>query len=119
MAEYEFELPFPPSTNSMYRVYRGRSILSKQCREYTKKVCALMNEMRLTNEQIDNRLRVTLELNAPTRRKYDIDNRVKALMDALQKSGFIVDDEQVDSLHIERGVIVSGGRVTVRVELLS
>ena len=74
--------------------------------------------MNLADEEIDGRLRVTIELHAPTKRKYDIDNRVKVLLDALQASRFICDDEQIDSLHVERGVICSDGNTTVRVEVL-
>ncbi len=82
-------------------------------------VIAIMGELGLSDEKIDDRLRIYLELHAPTRRKYDLDNRLKVLLDSLQASGFIVDDEQIDSLHVERGVIVMGGKTIVRVELLA
>ena len=119
MIDYEFVLPFPPSANGLYRVFRGRTIVSKQCREYKKTVIAIMEELGLADEQLEDRLRVYIELHAPTRRKYDLDNRLKVLMDSLQASGFMVDDEQVDSLRVDRGVIVTGGKTIVRVELLT
>jgi crossover junction endodeoxyribonuclease RusA len=114
---YEFEVPFPPSVNGLYRVFKGRTIVSKQCREYKKTVIAIMTELGLANKNIDDRLRLYLELHAPTKRKYDLDNRLKVLLDALQASGFITDDEQIDSLHVERGVIMSGGKTIVRMEM--
>ena len=114
---YEFEVPFPPSVNGLYRVFKGRTIVSKQCREYKKTVIAIMEKLGLANQNIDDRLQVYLELHAPTKRKYDLDNRLKVLLDSLQASGFIVDDEQVDSLHVKRGVIMSGGKTIVRVEM--
>jgi crossover junction endodeoxyribonuclease RusA len=52
------------------------------------------------------------------RRKQDIDNRIKALWDALNDAGVFDDDEQIDILHIERGEIKKGGGVLVMIEIL-
>lgn len=52
------------------------------------------------------------------RRKQDIDNRIKALWDALIDAGVIDDDEQIDVLHIERGEIKKGGGVLVYLDIL-
>jgi crossover junction endodeoxyribonuclease RusA len=52
------------------------------------------------------------------RRKQDIDNRVKALWDALVDAGVFDDDEQIDILHLERGEIKKGGGVLVMIDIL-
>jgi crossover junction endodeoxyribonuclease RusA len=52
------------------------------------------------------------------RRKQDIDNRIKALWDALGDAGVFDDDEQIDILMIERGEIKKGGGVLVMIDIL-
>jgi crossover junction endodeoxyribonuclease RusA len=41
-----------------------------------------------------------MQLIPPNKRKYDIDNRCKALFDAIPHAGLWVDDEQIDVLKI-------------------
>ena len=64
---------------------------------------------------LKGRLSVHVLLHAPNRRKYDIDNRIKPLLDALQFSSVYRDDEAVDHLVVRRGDIIKGGQVIVQI----
>jgi crossover junction endodeoxyribonuclease RusA len=64
------------------------------------------------------RLEMKVVLYPRDRRKQDIDNRIKALWDALGNAGVFDDDEQIDILHIERGEIKKGGGCLVMIEVL-
>jgi crossover junction endodeoxyribonuclease RusA len=119
--DYEFEfVGLPPSVNGLYRVFRGRTIVSKKCREYKRYIKGEIKRLELQNEQSTERLFVSIKLYAPNLRKYDVDNRVKVLMDALQASGLIVDDEQLDTLLVDRwGLgIAKGGKTIVKIRFL-
>ena len=118
MSDYQFALPFPPSVNGMWRVFRNRSILSKRGRQYRVDAIAAITEMGLNNLDVSDRLSVKLVLNPPTLRKFDIDNYPKAIFDALTHGGFWIDDEQVDRLTIIRGEKVKGGNVEVSINIL-
>ena len=59
------------------------------------------------------RLLVALTLHAPTRRSIDIDNRIKAALDALTHAQVWADDSLIDRLTVVRGEVTPGGRVDV------
>jgi len=112
-------LPFPPSGNTYYRSIRmGQScrvLISKRGREYKQGVVDLIASM---TEQdtfpISSRVGMSVMLHAPNRRRYDLDNRAKALCDALEGAGvFAIGDEQIDALTLRRGEIIKGGRAVV------
>lgn len=119
MSDYEFELPWSPSVNGMRAVFRNRMITTKKGRDYHKSVQALMSDLNLSDEGIADRVHVSMVLNPPTLRKYDIDNRCKAVFDAISMSGFWLDDEQIDSLSIKKGEKVKDGLIKIRVTLLN
>lgn len=48
------------------------------------------------------RLRVVLILNPPDRRRRDVDNYSKGLLDAFTHAGIWADDEQIDELLIRK-----------------
>ena len=109
------ELPWPPSVNTYWRNYKGRTVLSQRGREFKAAVAEYVSANNVPKFG-DQRLRVTLILQPRDKRKMDIDNRIKSVLDALQEAGVFTDDWQVDELHVHRGVQVSGGRVLVTIE---
>jgi crossover junction endodeoxyribonuclease RusA len=62
------------------------------------------------------RLEMQVILYPRDKRKQDIDNRIKALWDALGDAGVFDDDEQIDILMVSRGAIKKGGGCMVIIE---
>lgn len=108
-------LPFPPSMNTYWRTFRGMTVLSKQGREFKAAVSDYVVEYRVPKLG-DSKLRVSMVLFPRDKRKIDIDNRIKAVLDALQDAGVFNDDFQVDELSIVRGKTIKGGAIRVLIE---
>ncbi|MGP78515.1 hypothetical protein B5F26_27880, partial [Escherichia coli] len=51
----------------------------------------------------------------PDKRRRDLDNILKAPLDALTHAGLLIDDEQFDEINIVRGKVVPGGRLGVKI----
>lgn len=103
-------LPFPPSVNHAWGQNGSRKYLKKSGHEFRQKVSEAVQD---AGARVEGRLAVFITLHAPTRREYDIDNRIKAVLDALQCAGIFDDDEQVDVLWVMRDKIEKGGRCNV------
>ena len=112
---YFFTLPYPPSTNTYWRnIARGRTILSEKARAYRKSVKAAA----IVSKPLETRLKVTIELSPPDKRRRDLDNVTKALFDSLQHANVYLDDSQIDEFTIKRMPVVKGGRCEVLIEEL-
>lgn len=114
-ADYEFELPMPPSVNSYWATFRGRRIISKKGREYKDTVLHCLSEIGLVKEEVSEKVKVSIDLHHFQNRKYDIDNYCKCLFDALSNAKFWIDDDQVYELSIRKLEKVDGGKAVVRV----
>lgn len=92
----------PPTVNLLYRNFRGRRYKTASGRKYQERTAALIRrEWRGKPAYIEPvELRITFTTN--DRRKWDVDNRVKALQDCLSLAGVIEDDRQINILHAER-----------------
>ena len=77
-----------------------------------------MQALRATGYQApaDGPIGLTLTFCPPDRRRRDLDNMLKPMLDALTYVKVWSDDSQIDDLRIIRAPVVAGGRVTVRVE---
>jgi crossover junction endodeoxyribonuclease RusA len=101
-------LPFPPSTNRYWRSVPGKGVLiSEQGRTYRSAVQALASAHRWPRYGA-KRLSVTIEAWMPDKRRRDLDNLLKAALDALTHAGVWDDDSQIDDLRIVRAPLVGG-----------
>jgi crossover junction endodeoxyribonuclease RusA len=106
-------LPFPPSVNGYWRSYHGRQIMCKKGREYRDNVRRQLSGCGAFYGR--DRLSVTIALSPPDRRRRDIDNYSKALLDALTHAGVWADDSQIDDLRIVR-MATHEGTARVRID---
>lgn len=68
---------------------------------------------RLRDACEDKRLAVTINVYPPDKRKRDLDNILKGLIDALQYARVFQDDSQIDMLTVIRRDVVKNGSVAI------
>lgn len=115
LAGLAFQLPYPPSVNHYYRNVRGRTLISQEGRNYRSHVGVLATAC----EPLAGRLRLELDVHPPDRRRRDLDNALKAVLDSLQHAGIYKDDFQIAELHVRRMAVKAGGAVDVRLTVLA
>lgn len=107
------QLPWPPSVNRYWRNIKGRTLVSKEARDYK----ALVKILALTWKRpcLTGRLSVSIQAYPPDRRRRDLDNIFKAIADSLQDAGLFVDDSQIDRLMIERMDVKKDGVLLITI----
>jgi len=110
----ELELPFPPSLNHYYRRVGPRTLISREGRTYREKVCAIVAATGVPT--FKGPVEVKVELYPPDRRRRDVDNALKSLLDALEKGGAYRNDSQIVTLVAHKRRPVEGGLAIVRIE---
>ena len=92
----------PPTVNHLYRTGRnGQRYKTRAGRAWQKNAAEILRSA-WRREPYAGDVELRVSLIAADRRKWDIDNRVKAVQDCLQAGGVIVDDRQVWRLILER-----------------
>ena len=125
MRQYFIEIPYPPSNNHYYMNVRGgrRIIHPKNGVPYVDFIIKYLSSTFSTTDGWDplsGRLKVEIVLHMPDRRRRDIDNAGgKAVTDSFTKSGFWLDDSQIDDLRIRRAELIKNGRAYILIEELS
>ena len=97
---FKLNLPFPPSVNTYWRHVGSRVLVSKKGRQYQAEVSSLLGRKKM--EPLDGSLVVDIRLIPPDRRRRDVDNSLKALLDAMQFGGVYLDDSQIVRLTVEK-----------------
>lgn len=114
MKQYHLKLPWPPTNNTLFSVVNGRKIKSKKGRIFTE---AVINQITKANQQfnLSGKLKIKIVANPPDLRKRDLDNLLKAPLDALTQSGVIADDSMFENINIGWGEKVKGGSLDITI----
>jgi len=110
---FTFNLPYPPSINHYFRVFRGRTVISAKGRAFRHRVCSILAAAGV--RPMAGRLCVSVDIYPPDRRRRDVDNTLKALLDALEHGGAYVNDAQIVWLLTRKAQASRGGKVVVRI----
>jgi crossover junction endodeoxyribonuclease RusA len=110
----ELILPFPPSVNTYWRNFNGRMLISKKGREYRK---AVADQVLIQKgaKHYQGKVKMTIEAWRPDERKRDLDNLLKAPLDALTHAGVYVDDQLIVDLRIFWAED-KGGKLKIKIE---
>lgn len=121
-------LPWPPSVNAYWRsiIVGGKKVkprvqvlVSERGREYRRAVlraCAQSPALPLWGPPLEGPLKFEAEFAEPDRRRRDLDNLMKAMLDALKVAGVYRDDSQIRRIESRFGpAVVRGGRVDVTI----
>lgn len=126
----ELELPYPPTVNHFKQV--GRTIKTKRGKIYQQRFDSdqtkrfyyeVWAKVRSQIGQKSNPMgldatiscEVCIDLYPPDKRLRDVDNVIKPTLDALQKAGVLVNDNQICRLLVERKSIIPHGQIIVRI----
>lgn len=115
------KLPYPPSTNRIWRSARGRVVKDTKARKYQTLVAlaAMCAGVKVTDGPIALDLtlhpRRTKRETGKAPRCIDLSNSIKVVEDALNGIAW-TDDRQIDTLSARRGPPVEGGALIVRWE---
>ena len=109
-------LPLPPSINTYWGFHGNRRFLTKKANEFKDLTMKAVKEANVLN-LYEQRLCISIYLHFADKRKADIDNRIKSLLDALVQTKMLFnDDSQVDELHIFRAENIKGGMCKVFID---
>jgi crossover junction endodeoxyribonuclease RusA len=97
----QIELPWPPSANTYWRRNGHRYFISERGIEFRNIVYQKTVDYRAHFNK-DQRIMCLVEAYPPDKRRRDLDNMGKALLDALQFSQVFPDDSQIDRLSFWR-----------------
>ncbi len=112
-------LPWVPSLNTYYRTVQGRMLISAKGRAYRNEVVGAVVKNGLVKKLLGP-IKFTAVFHQPDRRKRDIDNLFKGLLDALKYAGCYLDDSQIHHIDARWGYPGEGlpGSVAVILEVL-
>ncbi len=111
----ELTLPFPPTINHYYGNRKnGAKYIKPKGQQFRRLVNVIVKKL-YADQKLNFNLAVEIDVYPPDKRKRDIDNILKALLDALTHANVYVDDSLIKKLTInwQIGGIAKDGRVDV------
>lgn len=122
MIDQWIEIPYPPSVNHYWgrrgikkgKAFMAMQYLTAKAKTFRAEIVAAIAECGMQREL--GALHLMIDQRPPDRRKRDIDNIVKPIMDALEHAGAYENDNQVARLSVVRGPVEPQGTCYIKIE---
>jgi len=88
----DFRIPYPPSTNRIWRQGHGRMHKSQEYKDWLALAAWEMRAQLGPKRVIDEPFKIVIRVNRPDRRKRDLDNLIKPILDLIAHYGLIEND---------------------------
>lgn len=115
----KLSLPWPPSANHYWFIVAckggGRKVIGKKGKLFREEVANVVG----TQSPMEGRLYIKLDVYPPDKRKRDLDNLLKATLDALEHAGIYGDDNQIDDIRIVRKEVDKPGRLDITLGVIT
>jgi len=126
----ELTLPWPPSVNHYKKV--GKLIKTKTGKMYQQRVNTNETKMFYWNvyQEVKKRMpkegsifrrsetigvELYIEMSPPSERRWDVDNRLKVLLDSLVRAMVLADDSQIQKLIVLKMPMIANGKILLRI----
>ena len=106
----------PPSVNGMYVRKRRNVYKDRKARDWQDQAVRKLKEEWEGKPALNCALELRIEYTTSDHRRWDIDNRVKALQDTLETADVITDDRLIEKLQVKRKY---GKTTATRITLVS
>ncbi len=121
--DWKIEIAWPPSVNHIWRkTPAGRIYLTREARIFRADVMSRVAVARchgaLPKTALAGNLAVAMELYPPDRRRRDVDNYSKAVLDALTHARIWRDDSQIKRQTVTVRESKAGGQVVLTISAL-
>lgn len=90
-----FTIPVPPSTNNLFFTVAGKRRSTADYLRWQREADMMIMSQRAKQERVVPPVQVTITVPQSGRRKSDLDNRIKAGLDALVRCQIIPDDSDL------------------------
>lgn len=94
------DVPYPPSANRMWRYIRKRPILSKEYRDWKERSLFLVLQQDHEKIQEPETVSIDMAVTPPDKRRRDIDNVIKPVLDLLETAEILENDSMVHRLNV-------------------
>ena len=112
-------LPYPPSVNHYWRRVGLHTLISREGRTFRRNVCALLGGGGPRKPPSGGRIALAMDAFPPDRRRRDLDNIQKPVLDALEHAGVYEDDSLIDLLVTRRRIALApSGKLAVSIHRL-
>jgi len=116
--EFELYLPWPPTINDYYGHRAAKKRIIPYIKATGKRYRELVEEaivQQVGYPRIDWEMFVEVTLYPPDARRRDLDNYMKALLDACTQAKLWDDDSLINQLHLYRGQVARGGSIYMEI----
>ena len=100
-AEFHLE-GLPPTINNYYRHSKRKVYKKAEARAWQEAAITEINTAWGKRPAYAGAVKLRIIFEVKSRRKWDIDNRIKPLQDCLERARVIANDNQVEILYVER-----------------